>query len=219
MRLGATWPVDEAAPEAERPSRHAPRLRVSGGASALRNPGRLRGDTDPGLAVSAETLFPLTQGFAVSFQGEQVERREEVRGVIRQETGNAGNVVDIYGNEVPLSFSVTAVTAGVRVSRRVNRLGLDFRTGLGWGRSGGFGRTKTVIIGYTPVDNQLVPVTETQDIGAGAAGSGLAYTATAGIEFGLDGPFGVFAETGLLGLHLSRNDALVLPVRAGLTLR
>jgi len=69
------------------------------------------------------------------------------------------------------------------------------------------------------VNNQLVAITKTQDIGVGAAGSGLAYSATAGIEIGLQGPVGVFAETGALGLHLARDDVLVTPVRAGLVLR
>lgn len=219
MRLGATWPVaPDAEPEVERPSRHTPRLRLSAGASALRDPARLRGETGPSLALAVETTVPVSRGLALSLEGEEVVRRKEVRGVIRQEVDDSGNLVDVYG-KVPLSFTATAVTAGVRASKRFSRLGLDFRVGLGWGRTGGFGRTRTVVTGYTAVDNQLVAITETQDIGAGGAGSGLAYTATAAIEVGLQGPLGVFAETGALGLHLARDDVLVAPVRAGLVLR
>src|SRR5439155_2955269 len=155
MRLGAAWPVGpEAAPAVERPSRHAPRLRLSAGASALRDPARLRGDTDPSLALAAETIFPVSQGLAISLEGEDVVRREEVRGVIRQETDDSGNLVNIYGNDVPLSFTVTAVTGGVRVSKRVDWLGLDFRAGLGSGRTGGVGRTMTVVTSYTAANNQ-----------------------------------------------------------------
>ena len=116
-------------------------------------------------------------------------------------------------------LAATALTAGLRVAATVGRVEGYVRGGLGWGRTGGFGNTIKEPTGATIQDGQMVPVYTSVDIGAGTPASGFAYSATTGFEMRLTGPLRWGAEAGVLGLHLTREDILLLPVRMGFALR
>src|SRR5207249_3209103 len=108
----------------------------------------------------------------------------------------------------------------LRVSGSLGWVAPYLRGGAGWGRTGGFGRTDQEITGaYIDPHGNWVPVYQSVIVGAGAPESGLAYSGTAGIEAGISGSLHAFVESGVLGLHLSGEDILVLPQRLGMVLR
>ena len=72
---------------------------------------------------------------------------------------------------------------------------------------------------YGDADGFLHPLFETVDVGAGAPATGFAWSGSVGAELRVRRALSLFAETGALGVHLKRDDVLVVPVRAGLSLR
>jgi hypothetical protein len=111
------------------------------------------------------------------------------------------------------------VTAGLRAATSAGRLEGHLRGGLGWGRTGGFGNTIRQGAGAYLDKGQWVPIESSVDIGAGSPASGFAYSAATGLEVRVTGPLRCSAEVGLLGLHLTCEDLLMVPVRMGFALR
>ncbi len=215
--LGLTWPSYSMATDAAAPG--GPRLRLAAGSNFLRTPQRLRGHTDAGLSVSADLDVPIRDWLSFSLGGEHALQRSRTLVVVRQERDEFGNLVNVYGS-APLSLTATALTAGLRASIRVGWIAPYLRGGIGWGRTGGFGRTDQVVTGaYIDPHGNWVPVYQDVTVGAGSPRAGLAYSGTAGIEAPIKGSLHAFVESGVLGLQLRGEDALVLPQRAGVVLR
>lgn len=216
--LGVTWPTAPRNLRDDPPGPHAPELRVSGGATALRAPFRLRGDTQSGAAMAVELVLPATRSFSLSFRGEQALRREHVPGIVRQTTDSFGNLVN-ETVDVPISFTTAVLTLGARMSGRIGPIECHGRAGAGWGRTGGFGRTITEATGLAVQDSVLVPVYTTYDVGSSSPASGFAASGSLGVDRVLRPGLSVFAEAGVTNLRLPRDDVTLVPIRLGIALR
>jgi hypothetical protein len=218
IRFGASWPAAAAAGPGESGSRPEPELRVSGGASFLRNPTRVRHEMTPSSTFAVAVELPLAHGLAFSLQGEHAADRDAAPLYLEQ-IDQFGNVVMVETGRSPLSVTLTALTFGLRASRPIGAVTISARAGAGWGRTGGFGSGEAVTVGYYPDGNVVVPIQQVVDYGAGDPATGFAYSVSAGAEASVWRSLGAFLEVGVLGAHLTRDDLLVVPLRMGVAIR
>ncbi len=215
LRLGLAWPR---APdlEAGRETGNWPAsLHLSAGWSGLRDPARLRGAVGRGANAAAEIELAPREGLAVSVLGEHAAQ-EVVESAYRQQIDDFGNLVNVFANEKKVSMSLTAVTVGLRASRGLGPVSASLRGGLGWGHTGGYGRT--VSDAYARNVAWVATASEMQ-VGAGNAAGGLAYAASARVRARAFAGVDAFVEAGVTGLRLEVGDVLVVPVRAGVVVR
>ncbi len=212
------WPEPEASAATTQPAtRRLPHLRITTGPSAMGSPAGLRSSTHSGLSTAIELDQPVWRGVALSVEGVNALRRSEPNVVVRQETDPFGNLVNIY-SRAPTSFTITALTTGLRLSGSSGAFSLTSRAGLGAGRIGGFGRTFTVT-GETQSGTSLETFTVTEDVGAGAQRTGLAWSAGIGAEVRLFGSVALAVDAGAMALCVDRMTFVVVPVRAGFVLQ
>ena len=130
---------------------------------------------------------PDGRGLALALEGEHSSERAAVPNY-RQEVDDFGNQISVRAGQAPLSLTVTIATLGLRLSQPLGPVVMSARAGAGWGRTGGFGETRTQVLGVYVDDNgNLIPLTQTIDIGAGATATGLAWSAAFGAELPLRG--------------------------------
>lgn len=219
LQLGARWPADPGS-RAGNVANATPVLRFGAGVGDLQRPARLRDSMDPGLAMNVGFELPIRAGIALSLEAEHVTQRDEVA-LMRQVRDEFGNVIEEpTGQSVPLSLTATAVTAGFRARLLRGPIAPYARAGCGWGRTGGFGFDVATTSGaYLDENGNWIPVESSLPVGAGAPADGFAWSASLGFEALVFGAASAFLEGAAVGLHLSNDDLLVLPVRAGIALR
>jgi hypothetical protein len=160
------------------------------------------------------------EGFRVQPVAEQSVARGEAPTPVRQELDSFGNLVTIFDGTQPLSLTATTLTAGPRASWTLGRVVPSLRAGIGWGRTGGFGRTLTTTTGaIIDGSGQWIPVESRVDIGGGSPASGFAWSGAFSLEAPVGHSIGLFAETAATGLVLRHDHLLMIPLRAGIVLR
>jgi hypothetical protein len=217
VRGALSW-SSSAPPSATNPGPHAPRFSLGAGTAWLSQPSGLRDGVRPNLDWSVALEIPWSSNVSIILAGEHEVFTSRERFVLRQESDQFGNVIDVHADATP-SWALTTFQCGLELQRGFRAWSPYARVAAGLARTGGQGLTtvdRALVVG----PGGVLLISETgHRIGFGDSRVGLTGGLVLGARHSLNGSLAVFAEGGAQGIGFNRDDVLTFPLRAGCVFR